>query len=130
MLRAWRHQASASFDERGPGAWLATIARREALRELARRKRVTLVGGDVIDRMDDRGALVAPPPGPREPAEELGDLAAELGEDERQVLRLRYVEDLEYSVIAARLGTTTGATRVRAHRARRRLEALLRAATP
>lgn len=88
---------------------------------------MTLVGGDALDNMDERGALVAPPAQPSEPSELLGPVMDELGHDEQQVLRLRYVEDLGYATIAARLGSTPGAMRVRAHRARRRLEALLRA---
>lgn len=87
---------------------------------------MTYVDGDVLEGLDTRGALVSPPPS-SEAVEGLDGVLEALGHEERQVLRLRYVEDLEYGAIAARMGSTPGAVRVRAHRARKRLEALLRA---
>lgn len=47
---------------------------------------------------------------------------AELPEDQREALRMRYVEDLPSKEIAARLGRTDAATRVLLTRALKRLE--------
>jgi RNA polymerase sigma-70 factor (ECF subfamily) len=52
----------------------------------------------------------------------LHEALAELPEDQREALRLRYVEDLPSKEIAARIGRTDAATRVLLTRALKRLE--------
>ena len=55
------------------------------------------------------------------------ELLDTLPADQREAVRLRVLEDLEYSDIARALGTTPGAARVRVHRG---LNALKRHLTP
>jgi RNA polymerase sigma-70 factor, ECF subfamily len=50
---------------------------------------------------------------------------AQLGPDDRELLRMVYYEETETSVLAGRLGLTPGALRVRKHRVLARLAALL-----
>jgi RNA polymerase sigma-70 factor (ECF subfamily) len=50
---------------------------------------------------------------------------AQLGPDDRELLRMVYYEEIETSVLAGRLGLTPGALRVRKHRVLARLAALL-----
>jgi RNA polymerase sigma factor (sigma-70 family) len=50
-------------------------------------------------------------------ADELDAALDELPEEQRDALRLRVVDDLDYSAVAEVLGTTPGAARVRVHRA-------------
>jgi RNA polymerase sigma factor (sigma-70 family) len=50
-------------------------------------------------------------------ADELDAALNELPDEQRDALRLRVVDDLDYSAVAEALGTTPGAARVRVHRA-------------
>ena len=57
--------------------------------------------------------------------EEVREALEKLGRDDRELLRLLYVEALPTSVIAERLCIDPGTLRVRKHRALKRLSALL-----
>jgi RNA polymerase sigma-70 factor (ECF subfamily) len=50
---------------------------------------------------------------------------ARLGDGDRDLLRLRYAEDLSQGEVARRLGVPEGTVKVRLHRARHRLRDLL-----
>lgn len=111
---------------RTPGApepWVRQIARREALRLVVRlpdeRSRCALEDADsaevvapeaLLERLDARRAL------------------AQLSDEERRLVGLRYVADLTQSQVARRLGIPEGTAKVRLHRVRRRLRAELGAA--
>lgn len=100
--------------------YLMTIARRLYLEQLGRARR----HGELPHDPED-GA-----PGPHERAEAraaldavLADLQT-LAEPDRAALLMRAEDQMPYEEIAAALGTTPGAVKVRVHRARRRLAEL------
>lgn len=74
-------------------------------------------GSDAYALVDDRMSIDAP----------LRRALARLGEDDAEILRLWAWEQLEPAEIASVLGISAAASRVRLHRARRRLEAALTA---
>ena len=98
-------------------AYLLAIARNTYLSGLRRRKHevpltdeIPACGQDPGTRLDDQARL-------DEVIRALGDLS----EGERSALLLRVDHELSYEDIAAALGTTVGAAKVRVHRARLRL---------
>lgn len=116
-IESWRGQASF----RG---WLCAIAG-NALRDEVRRRR-----GRVILPLEAQP--IPAPGGPasdlmlRDTAEQLRRAIAQLPRLQREVFLLRTQEGLEYSAIAAALGTTSGAARVHYHQATRRLKDAIR----
>jgi RNA polymerase sigma-70 factor (ECF subfamily) len=107
-----------------PVAWLTRIARNEALRLHARETALERRRADV-------GTLTprAVPDEETTPIVErisLSPLIAALAPRDRQLLKLRYLEDLTQTEIAQRLGIPEGTAKVRLHRVRRRLEEQLR----
>jgi RNA polymerase sigma-70 factor (ECF subfamily) len=63
---------------------------------------------------------------------ELADLHAaleRLSEGDREILEMRYEEDLTHPVIASKLGIPEGTVKVRLHRAREKLRLLYAGAT-
>jgi RNA polymerase sigma-70 factor (ECF subfamily) len=108
------------------GAWLYGIAKRE-LGRYRRRRRVELQAvrrlGIVVPPMDDDSVARI---------EELADLAGyrrgleaaldRLSGKEREAVHLRVIEDRPYREVAAALGCSEGAARVRVHRALGKLE--------
>jgi RNA polymerase sigma-70 factor (ECF subfamily) len=119
LVRAWRARQSCA-DQGRPGAWVAQIARNEALR--------------LGSRISRRGGLeVVPPEGIGEIGGQCAELARAAAETsfsaqvaglparDRELLQLRYVEDLEYTAIAERLDIPLGTVKVRLHRLRTRL---------
>jgi RNA polymerase sigma-70 factor (ECF subfamily) len=117
--RAWRYRASCRAPD--PRAWIAAIARREALRiSTAGRARVEIHLDDVpdpgreCDRLataDDRAAVRA--------------ALAALRPAERRLLWLRYGRDLTQPAIANALGVPEGTVKIRLHRARARLRSAM-----
>ncbi len=115
-VRAWRRRASCLTPER-PLPWVATIARNEALRIADRRR--------------------------ADPLEDVSEAAEESREDEilgqadmaraiaglsgldRQVIRGRYWDDLDYRELGRLLHVPEGTARVRLHRALARLRQAL-----
>ncbi len=98
-------------------AYLLAIARNTYLSGLRRRRREIPLTDEIPAcdpapdaRLDDRARL-------DEVTRALGDLS----EGERSALLLRVDHELSYEDIAAALGTTVGAAKVRVHRARLRL---------
>jgi RNA polymerase sigma-70 factor (ECF subfamily) len=127
LLRAWKTSTNPR-DDGHPMPWLLQITRNEALRSLSRTGR---------DR--DRGVLVAEPePGPG--VDDFTDRAAirldvqaalrHLGKDEREMINLRYNEELTHSNIADLLNIPVGTCKVRLHRLRKRLGTLLAEEVP
>jgi RNA polymerase sigma factor (sigma-70 family) len=118
LARAWVKWDRCREEERRT-AWLCAIARNEALRLRAReysRREVPLEEDDgpgvaqgepeaaVADRLEVRRAV--------------GHLKAV----DRELVRLRYFEDLPHAEVAEHMGMTEATVRVRLHRLRRSLE--------
>ena len=128
LLRAWKTRASLR-NTGHPMPWLLQITRNEALRSLAR-----------SGRDAERATLVADPEPPPAAGEEWTDVAAirldveaalrHLGEDERAMVNLRYARELTHSNIADLMNIPVGTCKVRLHRLRKRLGALLREEVP
>jgi RNA polymerase sigma-70 factor, ECF subfamily len=117
LIRAWRYRDSLRDRER-VHSWLARIVRNEAVRDASRqRPEPTLVTTDV-GADDERMARIAG-------SADLHQCLDRLEADERQLLRLRYEDDLTQAAIARLLGMPEGTVKVRLHRARGKLRKLL-----
>jgi len=117
LLRAWRRRSTLRDFERR-FYWLATIVRNEAFRQHARVRPDPTATIELQEGAEDERVLATV---------ELADLHAaldRLSEPDRQILELRYEEDLTHPVIARRLGIPEGTAKVRLHRARERLRIL------
>jgi RNA polymerase sigma-70 factor (ECF subfamily) len=113
MERAWRHRDHC-VARHAPEGWVAAIARREALREYGRQRRLVI--------------LSDPPETPVAASDErivetvaVDGVMRELSHGDRQMVLWRYADDLSSEEIGRRLGLSPGAVRVRLHRARRAL---------
>jgi RNA polymerase sigma-70 factor (ECF subfamily) len=118
MLQAWRARDTCRTPE-DPVPWMLAITRREAWRTRQRSLAVELdewAEGECAT-FDDPEAVVE--------ALDLRAAIADLTEEERRLLYLRYVEDLAQPSVAQRLGIPEGTAKVRLHRARNRLRAFL-----
>jgi RNA polymerase sigma-70 factor, ECF subfamily len=94
---------------------LATIVRNEALRELARKRPAPSDIIEVAYGSEDERVLATV---------ERADLHAaldRLSQRDRQLVRLRYDEDMTQEAIARRLGIPLGTVKVRLHRVRAKL---------
>lgn len=113
-LRTWRDRGSF-------GAWLRTIAVRTGCGYWRRQRR------ERVDFRDDLSELLAdvPAPSPSAAAEAVQSLLAALGERDRLVLTLLYLEELSVAEIAAATGWSAALVKVQAWRARGRLRQLL-----
>ena len=121
LTRAWR-QRHRCRTPAAPGAWVARIARNEALRLRAGEARQSEVavriagerpawGNPAEDALIDRVNV----------QQALGDLTLE----ERQLIDLRYKDDLAQPDIARLLGMPEGTIKVRLHRLRKRLRKVI-----
>jgi len=114
LLRAWRRRST--LREAGSRKqWLATIVRNEAFRLHARVRPNPVDTMETDVGVDDERVLATV---------ERADIQAALGrldERERQLVRLRYEEDLTQAGIARRLGIPEGTVKVRLHRVRNKL---------
>jgi RNA polymerase sigma-70 factor (ECF subfamily) len=114
LLRAWRRRST--LRESGSrNRWLATIVRNEAFRQHERLR------PDPVDTLE---AELGAEDERVEAMVERADLHTALGrldERERQLVRLRYEEDLTQEGIARRLGIPEGTVKVRLHRVRAKL---------
>jgi RNA polymerase sigma-70 factor, ECF subfamily len=120
FIRAW--QGAASYDQTRPLApWLLTIARRTAL-DLVRREFRPTRGGH-----DEEQDAVVEAPGIDEAwlSWEIHEALTQLTEEEREIVRLSFFEDLTQPQIAERLKIPVGTVKSRSHRAHRRLAELL-----
>jgi RNA polymerase sigma factor (sigma-70 family) len=119
------------------GAWLCGIAANLAKMRLRASARGLASLEELAGGMRaPPGVLAAPDPSPEQAAETRELLRLVLAAidalpgGQRDVVLMHYVEGLSCQEIAALLGRSTGAVRVRLHRARRELRALLGAAHP
>lgn len=114
LLRAWRRRSTLREVERR-NQWLATIVRREAFRQHARVRPDPTAMIETYEGVEDERVVAAV---------ERADLHAALellNDRDRQLLELRYTEDLTQQAIARRLGIPEGTVKVRLHRARDKL---------
>lgn len=125
LLAIWRH--AASFEPRAKvRTWMYTIARRNALSRLRRRR------PDVAD-IGDLEPVASGAPGPDEAAlasingVELWRLIERLPDTHQVVLLLGYVEDLPYPEIGEVLGISVGTVKSRVSRSRAMLAEFARA---
>jgi RNA polymerase sigma-70 factor (ECF subfamily) len=114
LLRAWRRRSTLRDSDRR-NQWLATIVRNEAFRQHARIRPDPMATVEGKEGVEDAQVVATV---------ERADLHAALGrlsERDRQLLELRYNEDLTQAAIARRLGIPEGTVKVRLHRARLKL---------
>ena len=118
MARAWRRRGACERPE-APLAWMLQITRNEAFRLREGRQR----------RWSREELKEDPEPAPTEDRridEVIGDVFTEqllsgLAEEERKLVRLRYVNDLSQPDVARTLDLPEGTVKVRLHRIRKRL---------
>jgi len=101
------------------GAWLAAIATNLAKMRLRSRR----AGWTSLDELV--GGVLHPSPEPADEAELVHEALEALSGLQREAVLLHYVAGLSAAEIAARYGESSGAVRVRLHRARKKLRASL-----
>jgi RNA polymerase sigma-70 factor (ECF subfamily) len=114
LLRAWRRRSTLREADRR-NQWLATIVRNEAFRQHARVRPDPTSTIETYEGVEDPQVVATV---------ERADLHAALkllSQKDRQLLELRYEQDLTQQAIARRLGIPEGTVKVRLHRARNRL---------
>jgi len=138
LLQETFYQAMRSVDRfRGDAkvsTWLCSIARNLALRHFRQQDRYTTVTADTLEWMEQRETVDSSARGrnPRynaertERSEMLHAALQELPDSYREVIRLRDLEEQSTEEVAEALDLTRVNVRVRLHRARQRLESLLR----
>jgi RNA polymerase sigma-70 factor, ECF subfamily len=115
LLRAWRRRSTLREADRR-NQWLATIVRNEAFRQHARVRPDPTSAIERYEAVEDAQVVATV---------ERADLHAalrRLSDRDRQLLELRYTEDLTQQAIARRLGIPEGTVKVRLHRARIKLK--------
>jgi RNA polymerase sigma-70 factor (ECF subfamily) len=123
LLRAWRRRSTLRDSERR-NQWLATIVRNEAFRQHARVRPDPTSTIEFSEGAEDERVLAAV---------ELSDLHAaleRLSDRDRELLEMKYEQDLTQATIARRLGIPEGTVKVRLHRARNKLRLLYAGASP
>jgi RNA polymerase sigma-70 factor (ECF subfamily) len=120
FVRAWRKRAACRTPS-APLPWLIQITRNEAMRLAVRRSR-----RQASEVPDAEPEAVPAPAAEAQLDRALTSVATEqalstLCEEERNLLRLRYEEDLTQGQVAAALGVPEGTVKVRLHRVRARL---------
>ena len=120
FIRAWR--AAGTYDpDRDLGPWLLTIARYTSLDLLRRELRPTRGGHDA-----EQDVVVESPGLDRAWLSwSVREALRQLSENEREIVRLSFYEDLTHAQISERLGLPLGTVKSRSHRAHRRLAELL-----
>jgi RNA polymerase sigma factor (sigma-70 family) len=117
FAQAWFSRARYRDEADGSaGPWLFAIAR-HVLSQSVRRRRLERAACEklgLMDRLDREPATVEPD---LAWLEGLDEAFEELPEGQRHALELRVLADLDYDGVAAGLGTSRGAARVRVNRA-------------
>jgi RNA polymerase sigma-70 factor (ECF subfamily) len=123
FLQAYRHleKALAEADGRPLRPWLIRIAQNLAInmyRDRARKPQTTLEAAGEVSTLHDTEGLVEA----REELEEVLSKVAELPDDRREALIMRFALGMDNKEIARALGRSEGATKVLMHRAIKQLE--------
>lgn len=114
LLRAWRRRSTLREPDRR-NQWLGTIVRNEAFRQHARARPEPIATLEVSEGVEDAQVVATV---------ERADVQAalrQLSAPDRELLEMRYGDDLTQSTIARRLGIPEGTVKVRLHRARNKL---------
>lgn len=114
LLRAWRRRSTLREPKRR-NQWLGAIVRNEAFRQRARTRPDPTPTIELHEGAEDARVVAAV---------ETADLQAaleHLSERDRELLELRYEEDLTQVEVARKLGIPVGTAKVRLHRARDKL---------
>ena len=121
MTRAWR-QRHKCRDQMAPEPWVAQIARNEALRLRAGEKKQSDVATRAADDMPH-----STPSGEDDLIRRVSvqQMLTALTLEERQLIDLRYKDDLAQPAIAELLGVPEGTVKVRLHRLRQRLRRVI-----
>jgi RNA polymerase sigma-70 factor (ECF subfamily) len=125
FVRVWR--ALPGFDGRAAlGTWIYAITRNTSLMELRRRR--PTVSFDDPDSTEAQYAAASVATGPADDPERdnLLRLLESLPRNQREAVRLFYLEDRSYDTVAASLGMPLGTVKNLLHRARKRLMELAR----
>lgn len=125
FLRAWQHLGDYDAARAGFSTWLFTIARNLASNE---RHRTSNHEWPMGDELPDAACEQPQPAQALSEAQQrarLQQALRALPPDDRSALALAYFKDLDMASIARIEGCTTGAVKVRLHRARQRLRQLL-----
>jgi RNA polymerase sigma factor (sigma-70 family) len=117
-IRAWRHWDRRSHSD-AVGAWVRTIARREAYRIARQGRREKLTDELEAATCDDAQAS-------RIDAVDLRNALRAIDRRDRQLLLARYWQELPHAETARRLGLTEATVRVRLHRLHNHLRTVLR----
>lgn len=123
LLRAWRRRSTLR-DSASRNQWLATIVRNEAFRQHARVRPDLTAAIEFSEGAEDEQVLAAVESADLHAALEL------LSKRDRELLEMKYEEDLTQATIARRLGIPEGTVKVRLHRARNKLRVLYAGASP
>jgi RNA polymerase sigma-70 factor (ECF subfamily) len=115
-LRAWRHRGRCRTPAT-PEPWIKTIARREALRTLARCSDLSIDEHEIADTRQEMGDLVD--------SLDVRRALRGLDSQDRRLLIGHYWQDLPNSELAMQLGLAEVTVRVKLHRLRRRLRDIL-----
>lgn len=117
MLRAWRNRdrmpSGESFEY-----YLIQIAKNEALREVARRRPIPLAEVELCELGRDESVAVTD-------SVTVAAALDRLDPTERELVQLRYFDDLTQSAIADRLEIPDGTVKIRLHRTRAKLRSYL-----
>lgn len=114
LLRAWRRRSTLR-DEARRNEWLGTIVRNEAYRSYSRTR------PDPVDTIEAKEGAEDDRIVSTVERADLHAVLARLDERDRQLIQLRYDEDLTQEAIARRLSIPTGTVKVRLHRLRDKL---------
>jgi RNA polymerase sigma-70 factor (ECF subfamily) len=129
FLRALRRITSVSYQGRDVGAWFVTIARNIILDHVkSSRFRLEVVTDEVAEPSGSGAQAVAGPEQQvisRATRAELLRCVAELGEDQRECIVLRFMQGLSVAETAVIMKRNEGAIKALQHRAVRRLAQLL-----
>jgi RNA polymerase sigma-70 factor (ECF subfamily) len=123
IVRAWRHRDSCHQPDQ-PHGWLRRIAHNEAVRVAGRRPNEVLV--------DEPPAAPDGRPDDADVVENRLLFSAILGtlsQEDQELARLRYYEDLTCATLAEHFGLSEATVKVRLHRLRRRIRQRLEAQT-
>jgi RNA polymerase sigma-70 factor (ECF subfamily) len=107
--------------------WLYKISWREGLRYIRKQNRTAQIEVPILEADDqpDPGESVLEVLERRETAEQVQRALSKLPTKDREILALRYLEELKTTEIAQRLDIPTGTVKARIHRALARLKVLL-----
>lgn len=126
FLRAFRRIGSLNYQGRDVGAWFVTIARNIVLDHVkSSRFRLEVATADPDDGRDDAQAGPEHQVISRLTHTELLRCVAQLGDDQRECIVLRFLQGLSVAETAAIMDRNEGAIKALQHRAVRRLAQLL-----